>query len=271
MTYVKTNVLKSGLNPGSGGDKKDKVTFFLFDEVKTYSRDAAGVLVPQIVMKDGKYMIQVYGTVSSMSGKLTSEGDEDAEGFMHEFQFSHPGDAQAIMEFIQNWTSQNIGAIVEKCTSSTMKQYGTPCAPLKLTVAGEDTKDANKQVLTFKTSQKCPFVIGTYEGTLTLEEPVATVPFDESQIDLSSGSGQYQLTGGSSPASDIDTIANVFDGLIFTLLGSNHDNVSRITSSSTDFILSSGTTWTALAGTWITFKVKKTGASAYKAIELSRG
>lgn len=271
MTYVKTNVLKSGLNPGSGGDKKDKVTFFLFDEVKTYSRDAAGVLVPQIVMKDGKYMIQVYGTVSSMSGKLTSEGDEDAEGFMHEFQFSHPGDAQAIMEFIQNWTSQNIGAIVEKCTSSTMKQYGTPCAPLKLTVAGEDTKDANKQVLTFKTSQKCPFVIGTYEGTLTLEEPVATVVADTDAIDLSSGSGQYQLTSGTSSPLEIESINNASDGIIFTLLGSGGTHPSSLSSGSDDFILSSGVTWTALAGTWITFKVKKTGASDYKAIELSRG
>ena len=268
MTYVKIDVAKPGLNVGSGGNKKDLVTIFAFDEVLTYSRDAAGVLVPQIVMKTDKYMIQVYGTVSSMAGKFNTEGDEDAEGFMHEFQFSHPGDAQAILEFIQNWTSVNIGAIVESCSGGKKKQYGTPCAPLKLSVASDDTKDANKQVMTFKTSQKSPYVVGIYEGTYTLSEPAGTLAANATAVELSYGEGQLQLTDGTSAAAAISTLANPADGLVFTLLGSGGTHPSTISSSAADFLLTNGTTWTALANTWITFKVKKIGASAYKAIEL---
>lgn len=270
MTYAKIDVVKPGTNKGTGGDKKDKITIFDWDDVLTYVRDSVGVVVSSIVMKPGKYMIQVYGTVSSIAPKYSGEGDDDAEGFMQEVVFSHPGDELAIMEFIQNWTGKNIGIVVEKCSSSIKKQYGVPCAPLKLSASGEDTKDANRQTLTFKASQKSRFVPGHYEGSLTLSAPVATVAADATSINLASGEGQYQLTAGTAAAAAITGCTNPADGMVFTLLGSGGTYPSTITAAATAFLLKNGTTWTAITGSQITFKVYKDGASSYKFIEQSR-
>jgi hypothetical protein len=58
--------------------------------------------------------------------------------------------------------------------------------------------------------------------------------------------------------------------MVFTLLGSGGSYPSTIPTGN-DFILASGTTWTALANAHITFKAFKDGGATYKFIEQSRG
>ncbi|HBZ67584.1 MAG TPA: hypothetical protein DEO70_12170 [Bacteroidales bacterium] len=273
--YVKANVLRPAKTaPGSGGDKKDTLILFDFDDLadEGYHRSGNGVITDQLVFKPGKYMVKVYGTVSKMKGSYETEGDEDAEGFMHGFEFEHPGDAIAIMEFVQNWTGKNVGAITQKCSENYMKQYGTPCSPLKLKSSGQDDKDANVQKLVFKNTVKAPFVPGKYEGTLTLESVLFTVAADSDSINLVAGSGQYQLTSGVGSVALLADLENASDGLIFTLLGSGGTYPSKIESPAGDgsFLLQNGVTWIADAGSQITFRVMQTGVLSYKAIEISR-
>lgn len=169
MTYVKANVARPALNAGAGGNKKDKIIVFDWDDVDTYTRDGATASAITMVATTGK-QYTVYATVSTIDANYKVEGDEDAEGFMHQVKFDHPGDALAIMDFIQNWTGKNCGIIIEKCSGTDKIQYGTPCAPLKLKASGVDTKDKLAQTMEFTASVKSPYVPAHFTGTLTLAE-----------------------------------------------------------------------------------------------------
>lgn len=271
MTYVKVSVPKPGLNKGTGGDKKDTITLFDFDDVATMpARDDNGIVIEDdIVMNDNAYMITLYATKESIKVSQTTEGDEDAEGFMHTLEFSHPGSEDDIEEFLQNWVSRNIGAIVENCSTGRKRLLGTPCAPLRMKPDSVDDKDNNKTTITLAMKQKAPYRIAKYEGTLTYADVTATVAADATTINLTTGPGRYQLTVGSAAIVEITTCSNVTDGMVFTLIGSGGTYPPKILKGD-DFLLASGTTWNALANAEITFKAFKDDSAAYKFIELSR-
>lgn len=267
--YVKVDVNKPGDNKGTGGDKKDKIILFDWDDVATMpARDDNGIVITgNIAMKEGAYMVKLYGTQSTIKAGADSEGDPDAKGILHTVEFEHPGDSQEIREFRANWMNKNIGVIIERCSSSKKNLYGTPCAPLQMVFKAEDDKDKNKTTFTLKSTQKGPD-IADYQGTLTLSAVVDTVDADATSVDLAAGQGRYQLTDGTAASATITTFTNAVDGGVYTLLGSGGDNPSAI--SGTDFLLASGTAWNAIAGAEITFKAFKSGASSWKFIELSR-
>jgi hypothetical protein len=270
MTYVKTNVLKPGDNKGAGGNKKDLVILFDMDDVATFpDRDPAGVVIADnIVFKPNAYMVKIYATVTTITGGDNSEGDLDAQGFVHNLVFDHPGSSQAIREAKQNWIARNMGALVQKCGETTFDLYGTPCAPLILQTKWEDTKDKNIHNFTFK-SLKNPYSVAIYQGTTTFDVVNGTAEADATTVDVASGSGQYQLTDGGEAAATLTTLSNPSNGGMYTLLGSGGAHPSLITSAN-DFILAGGVSWTAIAGATITFKAFQTGVSTWKFIEQSR-
>jgi hypothetical protein len=270
MTYVKVSVPKPGNNAGVGGDKKSLITFFDFDDVLTYpARDSKGiVMTDNIVLKEGAYMIQVYASTKSIKINQDPEGEEDARGILQKLEFSHPGSEDAIEEMLANWMNRDIGCVVENCSTSKKRQLGTPCAPLELSPASEDSNEKNHSMLTLTSKNKSAFRVANYQGTLTFAEAF-DVDADATSIDLSNGEGRYQLTDGSASAAQITTATNAVNGMAFTLLGSGGDNPSTIEDGD-DFLLANGTTWTALAGSEITFKAFKDGAASWKFYELSR-
>lgn len=271
MTYVKVSVPKPGQNKGTGGDKKDLITLFDFDDVATMpARDDNGIVIEDdIVMNADAYMIQVYATKESIKIGTETEGDEDAEGFMQSLEFSHPGSEDEIEEFLQNWVSRNIGAIVESCSTGKKKLLGTPCAPLRMKPSSVDDKDMNKTTIVLAMKQKSPYRIANYQGTTTLAAVTDTVDADATTIDLAAGSGRYQLTTGSASSVEMTTCSNATDGLVFTLIGSGGTYPPKIVDGD-DFILASGVTWNATAGKEITFKAFKNGSATFVFIELSR-
>jgi hypothetical protein len=177
MAYALVNVTKpTGSMPGAGGDKKDKITIFRFDDVDVDNfpaRDDKGIAITgDIPMTTGKNMVTIYATPSTIVVGQKSEGEEDAKGFTQELKFSHPGSAVEIEEFIQNNLNQNLGAIVEYCSSGRKRLLGSPCAPLQMATESVDDKDKNNTTITLATAQKGSR-IAEYEG----------------EIDLGSGSG----------------------------------------------------------------------------------
>lgn len=270
MTYVKVNVAKPGANKGLGGNKKYNITFFDFDDVATFpDRDASGIVITgNIVMNANAYMITVYGTVDTIKNNSESSGDLDAEGIMQSVIFNHPGNEVEIREFRANWLSRNIGILVEHCSDSKVDLYGSPCAPLRLAFKHDEDKDKNVTEFTLKSSNKGPDV-ADYQGTITYATVTGTVSANATSIDLTNGSGRYQLTDGTSSAKTVTTCTNCTAGMKFTLIGSGGSYPCLITKAN-DFILVDGTTWTALANAEITFQVFKSDSAAYKFIELSR-
>lgn len=271
MSYVKVSVAKPGDNQGIGGNKKDKITLFDFDDVLTFpSRDAKGIVInDNIIFKEGAYSITLYVTQNTIKSNPKSEGDPDNKGVMQSLTFEHPGDNQAVLEFRANWLNRNIGAIVERCSDGRKTQYGSPCAPLQMQYDHSDDKDKNATTFTLASAQKGPDQ-AIYNGTITLESVTGTVAADATSVDLSNGPGEYQLTTGASAAAEITGCSDAVDGMVFTLLGSGGAHPSTIAATATAFLLTNGTTWTALAGAKITFRAKKDGARSFKFIEVSR-
>lgn len=270
MTYVKATVGKPGNNMGAGGNKKDKITLFDWDDVLTApSRDSKGIVITDnIVFKPNAYMITVYGTQDTIKFSSTVEGDPDKEGIIQELSFEHPGDEIAIREFRANWMSRNIGAFVERCSNTKKNLFGTPCAPLRLQFKMEDDKDKSTTTFTLKSSQKGPDY-ADYQGTFTFDTVKATVAAGTLNVNVAAGEGKYQLTSSVSELELIENIINPVDGGIYTLLGSGGAYPIGINTSD-NFRLHNGIGWNALAGSTITFKAFKYTDVAYTFIELSR-
>lgn len=272
MSYVSVSVTRpSKKNVGAGGDKKDMLILFRKDDVLVMpDRDSKGVrITDDIQMKPGAYMIEVYGTLSSISKGFTSEGDPDAAGFMHNFSFTHPGDELEVSEFTQNWLNEDILAITRKCSTNEKRLLGTECAPLRMSVEATDNNELNNSVFTFASLQKAQAVPAHYEGSLTLPQPVGVFTAADSTPSVAAGEGEYQAVGDSA-AQTITTLDDAVDGALYTILGITSGTNAPVISAGDDFLLKSGATFTANGGTRITFRAFKDGASTFKFIEVSR-
>ena len=266
--YIPINVVKPAKDAGVSNNT-DKITIFDWNDVVSgYQRDAKGVVIPgSLVLKSGAYMIQYYSTRTKTSPSMANEGDADSVSFKHNVDTMHPGDSKEILELIQNWTNANAGVIVEKCSGGSTRLYGDPCHPLQLKATGQDDGMRGQQLLWegVGTVSKVPAI---YEGTLTLESPLATISADDDQPSVALGSGQYQLSENT-VATELASLDDAENEAIYTLLGSGGTNPSSIASGG-DFALKDGITWNANTGAQITFKAFKTGANSFVFIELSR-
>lgn len=268
--YVKTDVAKPGDNKGVGGNKKGRIIIFDMDDVLSYpARNADGITVESnFGMKVGTYMVSLYATQSTIKTGSDAEGDPDAKGIIQNLEFDHPGNSVEIRAFRQYWMNRNVGAIVETCDGTGKEQLGTPCAPLQLVFKYESTKDKSVTSMTFKSTQKGPD-IAEYNGNMTFDIVTGTFFGLATAVDLTNGEGIYQLTDNPAVSVAFSELTNVVNGQVFTLLGSGGSFPSTI-APCPSFIMANGTSWTALAGASITFKVFKNGAATFAAIEVSR-
>ncbi|MHC1707498.1 MAG: hypothetical protein AB9842_08250 [Bacteroidales bacterium] len=270
MSYVKTNVLKpSAAMPGNGGNLKDKIVVFDWDDVTGgYQRDASGIQMDgPLVFSSGAYAVQIYATQDTIKCSAESQGDTDAEGVIQTVEFTHPGNSREIKEFRNNWLGRSVGIMVEKCSDGSKTLYGAPCSALRLAFKSEHDKDKNNATFTFKSGQKGPD-IAEYGGTITLDDVKGTAAADATTVNVAAGQGEYQLTDGVAASAIITALTNPTDGFTYTLLGSGGDHPSIIQGNS--FILHEGTVWNAIAGSRITFRAFKDGEATYKFIEVSR-
>ena len=272
MGYVNISVKKPSKAGAGAPEGKDTAIIFIDaeDVLQFPERDSKGVLmVGNFVMKPGKYAIAIYGTSSSIKPSKSSDGEEDAVGFMHGLELSHPGDELEINEFIQNWTNRKIITLIGSCSGVRKKAYGTKCAPLVLKYEGQDDADALKNTLKLEGSRKTNVVPGFYDGTVTYAAVLGVQVVDATVVDVAAGSGEYQLSDSNTVATELTSLSNAVDGQIVTLLGGGGANPTSITDGG-DFVLKDGAAWSGIDGAIITFKVFKDGAASYKYIEQSR-
>ena len=127
------SVPKKSSNAGRPKGKKSYIEIFRWEDVKTYTRDEKGVKVTAFEMMPGKKPIAVYATDSTINIYHSSEGEDDARGFIHHVDYEHPGTELEHDEFVNNNINENLGAIVFGCSGEDAKIAGTPCTPLKMT------------------------------------------------------------------------------------------------------------------------------------------
>lgn len=156
-TYEFASVPKKESNAGRPKGKKHYVMLFKFEDVETYTRDEKGVRVSEFKFKAGKKPCAVYGTDSTIHSYHTSEGEDDARGFIHHTDFEHPGTEIEISEFLNNNINEDLGSITLDCSGADAKIAGTPCQPLKLTKAdSQDNREAAKNIINMASSMRGP-------------------------------------------------------------------------------------------------------------------
>lgn len=151
--YSFVSVPKSSGNAGRPKGKKKYVVVFRWADVKEYERDAKGVRVTKFSLQEGKKPVAVYMTQSTCNIYHTSEGEDDARGFIHHLDYEHPGTSVEHDEFVNNNINEELGAIVLGCDGEDAKIAGTPCTPLYITKAdSQDSKDGDKNTINMASS-----------------------------------------------------------------------------------------------------------------------
>ena len=269
MDYVKVNVSKpSGVAPGKGLQIKEIITLIDVADILTMpQRDDKGVLITDaIVAQDNGYAITVYLTQDTAELASNSDGDTDNEGFTPSVKFKHPGNKQEIREFKSNWIGRKCVAIIDHCDGTPKDLIGSICNPCKMQVNYTANKDATSNEFTFAQMMR-GLDIAIYDNTVPYAEPKAVIDAGATEIALV-GEGQYQLTGDATSAA-IATVTGAQHGMLFTLLGVTSGTAPAIAAGGV-FVLKNGAAWTANAGSQITFKAFKDGASTFTYIEQSR-
>lgn len=151
--YAMVSVPKKTSNAGRPKGKMSYIMLFRWEDVKTYTRDEKGVKVTAFEMMQGKKPIAVYATDSTINIYHSSEGEDDARGFIHHVDYEHPGTELEHDEFVNNNINENLGAIVFSCSGNDAKIAGTPCTPLKMTKAdSQDNKEGDKNTINLASS-----------------------------------------------------------------------------------------------------------------------
>ena len=139
------SVVKKSDQAGRPSGKKFYVVLFKWDDVKTFTRDEKGVKVQAMEMVSAKTPFAVYATSSTINIYATSEGEEDARGYIHNVEFEHPGTEVEYDETMNQIINANLGAIVIGCDGTDAKLAGTPCTPLHVVQDNsQDNKEGNK-------------------------------------------------------------------------------------------------------------------------------
>lgn len=272
MAYVKPNIINKG--QGSAESKSQEIILIDLADVLTWpSRNENGVvLVGNIAMKAGKYVTKMEVTASKTSLPLASEGEEDnvSVNSLPEFQF--PGSTLDVEEFISNWLNKSmaVGVKVGACDGGTpfYRMYGSPCAPLSLLPEGLNNNDATAFMIKFQQFAKTRSLPGRYSGTFTFAT-VTTVSADATTVDVTNGSGEYQLQNNTG-ATVITDITNAVTGGVYTLIGSGGSNPATIEATNANFLLAGAVDWQGLSGATLTVRAYDAGGGDHIFVEEGR-
>lgn len=260
---------KQGTSPGKSTD----IVVVDLKKVSSWpTRDSRKIkMLGNIVMNQGAYVYEIYGTSSSISAPVTSEGEEDAITVSGLPEFAHPGAPLELEEFFAHHLNKPlaVGIKVSDSEGEYYRFYGSPTAPLTLMPERQDDNEALKDTIKFQQFKKTSELPGRYYGTLTRATAFA-VAADAVTVDASEGSGEYQLADNTAPLV-ITNIVNATINEVYTLKGSGGTHPATIEATNANFV-TNGADWQGLAGSTITFLAYEQTATpgTFKFIEQTR-
>lgn len=264
--YLKVSVPRPEGNPGRGIQPRDQLTLIDIEDIAFMpTPDPKGVVImDDIIMKPGKYAYHLYMTPGTIEISNAAEGDTDKMGFTPSIKFEHPGNEQAVREFITNSINRKFIIIVRYCSGKPSDLIGTICNPCKLSTTYTGNNESSSNEMTFSQISKGEGIF-IYKGTVTLEEPVSTVESGVKVVNFVS-EGQYQLSSGQAV---IDEISGGVHNAVITLLGVGGTSPT-VSPDGGKILLRGGSTFTATEGSQITFRAFDTGDEGIMWIEQSR-
>lgn len=250
-----------------GKQVKAKIYFIeaeQYDDSETFPTGNRSI--GNIPLKSGQYWHTIDAVLDSPELNWKGTKGDLAATITNTAKFVLGGMGDDVMELLEKGIGRGFYVVYEICATGDKWITGNGCKPAVLTeFDGGSDKDKTGSTVTF--TCECGKIWVKYEGT-TPTQAAATVAADAATITLTSNP-QYQLTDGTSAAANITGFTGASDsdvGRIVTILGSGGSHPSTIDTGDS-FIVAS--TWTALAGKEISFKVYK-DTSTYKYVETHR-
>lgn len=260
--YVKKSIPRASGNPGLAINPRDQLTLIDVEDIAYMGpTDDKGVVIEEdVVLKPGRYGINIYMTPGTVAVTSAAEGDTDKVGFTPQIVFDHPGNNQDVREFKNHYIGRKVIAIMRYCSGKPADLIGSLCNPCTVMPSYTGNNEGNTNSFTVAQASKGDD-IKIYKGTVPLEEPVAVV---ESETVNFVSEGQYQLQGNTA----VTKIEGGSHGVVITLLGAKGEGPSIAANDS--IILKGGKTFVASEGSQLTLRAFDKGGDNLLWIEQSR-
>lgn len=210
--------------------------------------------VSSLPMLDGEYMhyfeahdIPTY-TSSGEKGDLTISSTNTLTIIMG-------GVRDQLLKFIEEKAGCKFLIIFQECESNNRFILGNPCKPMVLKSFNLKNDKENRSV-TFTFENKSIKQYHKYVGDIIVKDAV-TIIAGATALATQPGVNTYKIPNGSSATYALATVSGLTasdKGRTITLVGTGSDKAATV-ADNTSFVLEDGATWTAKAGSQISFRV----------------
>lgn len=210
--------------------------------------------VSSLPMLDGEYMhyfeahdIPTY-TSSGEKGDLTISSTNT-------FTIIMGGVRDQLLNFIEEKAGCKFIILFQECESNNRFILGNPCKPMVLKSFNLKNDKENRSV-TFTFENKSIKQYHKFVGDIVVKD-AATLAAGATTLAIQPGVNTYKVPDGSSTTYALATVSGLTasdKGRTITLVGNGSDKAATI-ADNTAFVLEDGATWTAKAGSQISFRV----------------
>lgn len=225
------------------------------DTTKQFPKPNTSREVAQIPMKSGEYMryfeahdIPTF-TGSGEKGDITTSGTNT-------FIIIMGGMREQLLNFQEEYAGGKFVILFHEIGETDWYIIGSVDRPMIFS-SFENKNDKDGRYVTFTFTRTSIDQYYKYTGTIVKSEP-ATHSAGTTALAIKSGVDTYKIPAGTSATYAISTVSGItaFDkGRYITLEGTATDEKAATIADSTSFVLEDGATWTAKAGSRITFRV----------------
>ena len=224
------------------------------DESQTFPVPNASREVSTLPMKTGEKMRYfVAHTIPTLIG-TGEKGDVTTTGG-NDFVIIMGGKRAQLLVFIEQYAGDKFIIIYKSVTESEYYIIGSYDRPMVLQ-SYENKNDGDGRYVTFTFHNDSLEQSHKYVGSIITADPAVhdgtatlAIPSDNSVISIPSGSGANAV-----PITGVSGLTASDAGRVITLLGTGTEKLATIADNST-FVMAGGSTWTAKAGSKISFQV----------------
>jgi len=208
----------------------------------------------QIPMSAGQYMKYMEAHSIPTYNGTGDNGDVTNTG-TNSFVIIMAGIREQLLNFCEGHLGNKFIILFREVGETTWKVLGSLDKPMKFKkFEAKNDKDGRYVTFTFERSSVIQY--HTYAGALVVQAP-AVHAADATTLAIASGQNNYSIPDGSAATYAINAISGITDsdkGRVITLKGTGTTKSATI-GDNTVFVLEGGATWTAKAGSSISFRI----------------
>jgi hypothetical protein len=224
----------------------------------TYPSPNGSGEVGTIPLLTGEYWHYFEAIDNTVEDKTTGTKGEVTTDVTNTFAFIMGGNTTSLMKFIRDHAGGKFIIVYKDVSDNAYRILGNIDKPMVLQ-SYERKNDKEGKYIPFTFQNKWFDMQWTYTGNLTTTTP-ETIAANATELAVTSNP-TYQLTSGTASAATIATVSGLASadvGRVIDIIGSGGAYPSLI-ADNTVFILTDSGTWTANAGSRISFKILGTG------------